>query len=102
MLQPLTLTLDLWRCFNEDDGRGPNRGEIFIFFVTPRPGLDPRPRTFRMASESHPRQAMTVSYHKLNEHAPTEMPVCWILLDIVGLELYTASAHTSQTYFVCV
>ena len=41
-------------------GGGQNRGEIFNFLVTPRPGLDPR--TFRMPSEHHPRQATTVSY----------------------------------------
>ena len=42
-------------------GGGQNREEIFNFvFPSPRPGLDPR--TFRMPSELHPRQATTVSY----------------------------------------
>ena len=29
---------------------------------------------------------------KLNEHAPTEMPVCWILLDMVGLGIIITHA----------
>ena len=56
----ICITLTLWRCFNEDDGRGQNRREMFTFFVVPGPRLDPR--TFHMPSEAHRRQATTVSY----------------------------------------
>ena len=84
-------------------GRGQNRGEIFIFVVTPRPGLDPR--TFRMPSEPHPRQAKTVSYSWAQYIAPSicilliyviknwtsmrqqKCPFVGILLDMVGLGL---------------
>ena len=49
ILNNSSLSLTLRKCFNEDDGRGPK----------PERNC---PRTFRMSSEAHRRQATTLSY----------------------------------------
>ena len=101
----ISITLTQWRCFNEDDGRGPKPATIFLFcFVAHRPGLDPGSSACQVKpTPVKPRQSATparsilravyvfgwLRHQKLNEHAPTDRPACWIWLDMGGLGLIT-------------
>ena len=83
-------------------GGGQNRGEIVNFVVAHRPGSTPGSSACQSnPTPAKPRQSATpgrsilrpvyvfgrLRHQKLNEHAPTEMPVCWILLDMGRLGL---------------
>ena len=90
-----SLTLTLWRCFNEDDGRGSKPGRNFHFFCHTPPRA--RPPDLPHAKRTTPRQATPVSHSWAQYIAPS---ICIWLITSPKTERACANRNTRLLDFV--